>query len=128
MINLTLGQIASMNEIMGKIMEKPFPASMTFKIARLARELAKEIQTFEEARAQIAKKYGKKNENGELEVSEDGKVSIPPELIDACNADFTALINTEIELGVSKIPLSTFDNIELTPREMMLIEPIIDEE
>ena len=66
MIKLTLGQIASMNEIMGKIMEKPLPANMTFKIARLARELAKEIQTFEEARVKIAEKYGKKNENGGL--------------------------------------------------------------
>ena len=128
MIKLTLGQIASMNEIMGKIMEKPFPANMTFKIARLARELAKEIQTFEEARVKIAEKYGKKNENGELDVSTDGKVSIPPEKISACNQDFKELIATEVEINASKIPLAAFENVELTPREMMLIEPIIDEE
>lgn len=128
MIKLTLGQIASMNEIMGKIMEKPFPATMTFKIARLARELAKEVQTFEEARVKIAEKYGKKNDNGILDVSEDGKVSIPTEFINDCNREFNELINSEIEINANKIPLSAFENIELTPREMMLIEPIIDEE
>ena len=128
MIKLKLGEIVSMNEVMGKIMEQPFPANMTFKIARLAREIAKEIQTFEESRVKIAEKYGRRNENGELEVSENGQVSIPTEKIAECNKDFSELIQTEIEINANKIPLSAFDNVTLTPREMMAIEAIIDEE
>lgn len=128
MIKLKLGEIVSMNEVMGKIMEQPFPANMTFKIARLAREIAKEIQTFEESRVKIAEKYGRRNENGELEVSESGQVSIPTEKIAECNKDFSELIQTEIEINANKIPLSAFDNVTLTPREMMAIEAIIDEE
>ena len=126
MINLTLGQIASMNEIMGKIMEKPFPASMTFKIARLIRELDKETALFEESRAKLAEKYGVKNENGVLDISEEGTIKLQEDKINECNEELTSLLLTEVEINAEVLPVSAFDNIEISPIQAIALENFIE--
>ena len=53
MITLTLNDIFNAVPALREISSKEFPGSTTFKIARLIRELDKEIQLFEEERNYI---------------------------------------------------------------------------
>ena len=126
MIKLTVNEILTLNENLGKLMEQKFPASITFTLARLIRFCSEEVKTFENARYQIAERYGKRNENGELDVNENGQVAINPDKIKECNEEFAELLRSEIEINVNKIPLSAFDGLELTPKEMLSLEPIVE--
>ena len=126
MIKIKLGEIVFLNEIIGRLMEIKFPGQLTFKIARLAREIVKENQIFEEARFKIAEKYGKRKEDGNLQINENGEVTIEPDKYEECNKELTDLFITEIELNVDKIPIDAFEKIELTPRESLIIEGIIE--
>ena len=76
MITMTLNDIFNAVPALREISTKEFPGSVTFKIARLIRELDKEIQLFEEERSKIANKYGEKDENGNLVIQEGGNIKI----------------------------------------------------
>lgn len=126
MITLALNDILNAIPALREISTKNFPGSVTFKIARLLRELDKEILLFEAEREKIAQKYGEKDENGFLVVLENNIVKVPDEKIQECNEELQALFKTQIEINANKIPVEVFDTIEMTPTQAINLEPIID--
>lgn len=126
MITLTLNDIFNAVPALREISTKEFPGSTTFKIARLIRELDKEIQLFEEERMKIANKYGEKDENGNLISQENGTIKIPDNKVQECNEEFQALFSTQVEINANKLPIEIFDSIEMTPTQAMNLEAIVD--
>lgn len=126
MITLTLNDIFNAIPALREISTKEFPGSVTFKIARLIRELDKEIQLFEEERSKIANKYGEKDENGNLVIQEGGNIKILDNKIQDCNEELQALFNTQVEINANKLPVDIFDSIEMTPTQAMNLEAIVD--
>ena len=64
MIKTTINGILNVTPVLRELAVKPFKGAMTFKIARLIRELDKETALFEESRSKLADKYGVKNVKG----------------------------------------------------------------
>lgn len=126
MITMTLNDMLRAVPSLREISTKNFPGSVTFKIARLIRELDKEIQLFEEERNKIANKYGEKDENGNLISQDNGSIKIPDEKIQECNEELQALFETQLEINANKLPVEVFDSIEMTPAQAMDLEAIID--
>ena len=123
---MTLNDIFNAVPALREISTKEFPGSVTFKIARLIRELDKEIQLFEEERNKIANKYGEKDENGNLVIQEGGNIKILDNKIQDCNKELQALFNTQVEINANKLPVDIFDSIEMTPTQAMNLEAIVD--
>lgn len=126
MITMTLNDVLRAVPVLREISTKEFPGSVTFKIARLIRELDKEIQLFEEERNKIANKYGEKDENGNLIPQENGTVKIPDEQILDCNKELQSLLETVLEINATKLSFNIFNNIEMTPAQAIDLEAIID--
>ena len=126
MITLTLNDIFNAVPALREISAKEFPGSTTFKIARLIRELDKEIQLFEEERMKIANKYGEKDEEGNLIPQENGTIKISEDKILECNKELQALFETQIEINANKLPIEIFDTIEMTPTQAMNLESIVE--
>lgn len=126
MITMTLNDIFNAVPALREISSKEFPGSVTFKIARLIRELDKEIQLFDEERSKIANKYGEKDENGNLVIQEGGNIKILDNKIQDCNEELQALFNTQVEINANKLPVDIFDSIEMTPTQAMNLESIVD--
>lgn len=126
MITMTLNDIFNAVPALREISTKEFPGSVTFKIARLIRELDKEIQLFDEERSKIANKYGEKDENGNLVIQEGGNIKILDNKIQDCNEELQALFNTQVEINANKLPVDIFDSIEMTPTQAMNLEAIVD--
>lgn len=126
MITLTLNDIFNAVPALREISSKEFPGSTTFKIARLIRELDKEIQLFEEERSKIANKYGEKDENGMLIAKDNGMIKISDDKIQECNEELQALFSTQVEINANKLSVDIFDTIEMTPTQAMNLEPIVD--
>ena len=122
MIKVKLNDIVNSTETFNKIMQQSFKGSLAFKIARLARELDKEMQTFNSERQKIIQKYGEKGENGELKVDENGNVRFENSKIQEINDEFNSLLNTELEINADKLPIDSIDAFEITPQEMLGIE------
>lgn len=74
----------------------------------------------------LIKKFGKKNEQGELDIDEQGNVHIPPEDLNKFNTETQELLDTIVEINANEINISDVENIEFTPLEMNLLEEFID--
>lgn len=108
-------------------MQQSFKGSLAFKIARLARELNKEMETFNEQRRKIVNEYSLKDENGEVESDENGNIQIAPDRIQEFNTEFTNLLNTEVEVNADKLPMDNIDDFEVSPQQMLNIEMFFEE-
>ena len=122
MIRISLNDILNATETFKVIMQQSVKGSLAFKIARLARELDKEMTTFNEERQKLFQKYGEKDENGELVIDENNIIKFPPENIDLINEELNSLLSTEVEVNADKLPVNEVDQFELTPQQMMNIE------
>lgn len=122
MIRISLNDILNATETFKVIMQQSVKGSLAFKIARLARELDKEMITFNEERQKLFQKYGEKDENGELVIDENNIIKFPSENIDLINEELNSLLSTEVEVNADKLPVNEVDQFELTPQQMMNIE------
>ena len=127
MIKVSLNDIVNSVETFQTIIQQPFNGSLAFKIARLARELNKEMDTFNEQRRKIIDQYCVKDENGNLVSDDNGNVQIIPEKIQDFNNDFTNLLNTEVEINADKLPMDKIDSFEISPQQMLSIEMFFEE-
>lgn len=75
-----------------------------------------EIDNF---RSEIIKKYAK---------LEDEKYKIEEDNLEKANKEIEELMSLEQELDIKLIPLSAFDNIQITPKMMEIFMPMISEE
>lgn len=122
MIKISLNDILSSSETFNTIMQQSFKGSLAFKIARLARELSKEMETFNAEREKILRKYCVKDEDGNLKTNDNGTVQIPPEKISEFNEEFNSLLATEVEINADKLPMDSLDSFDITPQQMITIE------
>lgn len=126
MITITVNNLLNTVPVLRELVNKPFKGSVAFKLARLVRELDKENSLFEEARANLAQKYCDRDENGEPIILENGLIKLQEDKIDECNEELSNLLSSQLEIVAEKIPISAFDDIELTPSQMIVIEDLIE--
>ena len=127
MIKVNLNDIVNSVDTFQTIMGQSFKGSLAFKIARLARELNKEMETFNEQRRKILNEYCIKDENGELKPDENGNVQIIPDKINEFNNEFSNLLATEVEINADKLPMDSMDSFDITPQQMLNIEMFFEE-
>lgn len=75
-----------------------------------------EIDNF---RSEIIKKYAK---------LEDNKYKFEENSLEKANKEIEELMSLEQELDIKLIPLSAFDNVQITPKMMEIFIPMISEE
>lgn len=122
MIKIKLNDVVNSTDTFTKIMQQSFKGSLAFKIARLARELDKEMQTFNSERQKIIEKYGEKDNDGKVITDDKGMVKFDNNKIQELNDEFNTLLDTEIEINADKLPMDNIDDFEITPQEMLNIE------
>ena len=127
MIKIKLRDIVDSVDTFQVIMQQSFKGSLAFKIARLVRELNKEMETFNEQRKRIINDYCVKDENGEIKTLENGNVQINPEKIQEFNTEITNILNTEVEINADKLPMDKIDEFEVSPQQMLNIEMFFEE-
>ena len=125
MITITVNDLLNAIPVLRELINKPFKGATAFKLARLMRELDKETTLFEESRQKLAEKFGERNKDGNLVLDKNGNVQLKPEKLEECNDEMINLLNTTLEINAEKIPISAFDDIEITPTQAIIIGSII---
>lgn len=127
MIRVSLNNILNSTETFSQIMQQSFKGSIAFKVARLARELNKEMETFNTERQKLLERYCEKDKNGELKVLENGNVQVIPEKLQEFNQEFTNLLETDVEINADKLPMSCMDEFEVSPQQMLDLEVFFED-
>lgn len=128
MIKITLGELLNATDTLQKLAQKDFKAKLAWSISRLLKAAEKEVQEFNEARMNLIKKYGMKDEQNELITDEKGNCKITDENINEFSTELNDLIATEVEINANKMSLDLFDDAEFSPSDMVLLEPFIETE
>ena len=123
---MKITDILNVVPVLQEMSDKSFPGATSFKIARLMRELDKEIQLFDKQRSEIAQEFGEKDASGQLVFTEEGNVKIIESKIEECNAKLESIFNTEIEINADKLSYSASESADFTPSQALALEPIVD--
>lgn len=127
MISITVNEMINIYGTLNELMSKNFSGKNAFNIARLARELNKELETFDQARKQVVDKYTLRDSDGNPVMDEQGNIKVIPDKVEECNQDFSTLLNSQLELNAPKLDESILTEIgDITPAQAMALEPIID--
>lgn len=126
MINITVGELVNASEPLQKLAKKEVKARLALTIGRMLKEIEREIANFNEARMNLIRKYGETDENNELITDEKGSCTIKKEYIKTFNEELKELTETEIEINGNKLNLDDLENLDFTPVDMAILEPLIE--
>ena len=126
MIKVTITDILNGTEILQKLSNTGLKAKLAWQVSRLLKAVDKEVQEFNETRMELIKKYGEKDESGELITDDKGNCKIITENVEKFSAELNELVASEIEINANKIKMDDLENIDFTPSEMVALEPFIE--
>lgn len=128
MITLKMGDLLNATDTLQKLSQQELKARLALQIARMLKEAEREIQNFNEIRMNLIKKYGEKDESGEIITDDNGNCKIIPESVTVFSKELNELVEMEVEINANKIKLDDLDSLDFTPSEMVTLEPFIEEE
>lgn len=128
-MTLKINQILSFPEFYSLASSTKLPIKTSYKFARLANEVEKNVEFYQTSFRAILNEYGQKDDEGNLVPTEDGQgVKIQEGKIAECNAKVAELHDLDIELPDIRFTLDELENCLVTPQQMIQFLPFIDEE
>ena len=127
MITLTVQELIESIPVLRELGGKQLRSKTAFRVARLMREVQKESDAFEEQRIALVRKYGAKDENGNLSVDENGNNYIEPEHVSDFNSELTELLNNTITVSGDKLNLDDLGDETFTPAQMLNFSAFLEE-
>ena len=92
MIKVKISELLNSTDTLQKLAQQDFKAKLAWTIARLLKSAESEIQSFNDTRMNLIKKYGEKDENGELITDEEGNCKIDPDSIETFSKELNELL------------------------------------
>lgn len=95
-------------------------AKLAYKMARLAAQVTKPLETLEEQRTALFKKYGEEK---------DGQITIPEKNVKKFQKEMTELLETEEEIKVlsDKIKVNELEGLKLKPSFMFAFSEYLED-
>ena len=106
--------------------QKQLKARSAYTIAKILKAADAEMETFNNSRVDLIKKYGEKKEDGELNTDENGNVRILPEALESFNTELKELLDTSVEINANKVKIEDLGDVEFTPAEIAQLDAFID--
>lgn len=126
-MTLKMYQITDFPSFFSKVKSQKLPFKIAYKLTLLAQEVQKHIDFYQESFRNLLTEYGKKDEQGNVMPTDDGQgVLLAEETMTEAYTKLAELRELDVELPDTKFALDDFDNVEISPEEMMVIMPFIE--
>ena len=126
MINVKLEQLVNSTEGLRGLSQKSLKARSAYAVSKILKAADAEMTNFNEARIELIRKYGEKDETGELKQDENGNVRVESEYLQNFNDELRGLLDTTVEINASKIRMEDLGDVEFTPAEMAQLDEFIE--
>ena len=127
-MKLKAHEIYNMHEAIQTLSQGQIAMPMAYYVAKNTKVIKDEAAAIDEARQKLIMEYGKKNEDGSLQISEEGTVAIDDSKVVSLNEQLSKLFEAEVEIDITKIPLSTLNQINIPIASMEKLLPIITDD
>ena len=118
---MKIQDLLEMRPVLQQVLDHKMPAKLAYAIAKNVRQVNSELEDFETTRIKLLK------DNWELDPVTQ-QYTIPPEDQKKWQEMYRELTQAEVELKPFTVKQSMFDNLEITPGEMMALSWMIEEE
>lgn len=125
MIKVTIYDLLNANSVLRTLRGKSMIGPGAFALARLIREIGKELETYEQSRMEIIEQYAEKDENGHMKIV-DGNAQIESGKLEECKQKIHECASQEVELNASLLIPEWFNEVSLTADEAMALEPLMN--
>lgn len=127
-MTLKIYQLTDLPTFFDKVKAQKLPFKTSYHLTLLIQEVEKHINFYQEQFRNLLNEYGKKDENGNLIPTEDGQgIMLAEETMNEAYAKLAELRELEVTLPEVKFSVDDFANVELSPQEMVIIMPFIQE-
>lgn len=126
MIKIKIRELLNCTDALQKLAGKELKAKLAWQVARLLKSADTELSSFNETRMNLIKKYGEKDEAGELITDENGNCKILTDSVETFSNELNELVETEIEINANKLKVDDLNDIDFTPAEMNALESFIE--
>lgn len=127
-MTLKMYKITDFPTFFEKVRAQKLNFKTSYCLTLLAQEVEKHITFYQENFRNILVEYGQKDENGNLVPTADGQgVMLVQDKIEEAYAKISELRELDVELPDYKFSVDDFGTIELSPQEMLIILPFIEE-
>lgn len=124
MINITREQLRRGEKSLEVLANAKMPIGVAYRINKIIKQVAEELQETEKIRLEIINKYGKKDENGGLIIDENsGIVEIEDRA--TFNKEIALLFAEVCEFSGEPIDVKLLENISMSSQEISAIEPFL---
>ena len=128
MITIKMNELLNATEALQNLSKKELKARLALSISRILKNAEGEIQNFNENRMNLIKKYGEKDDKGELITTEDGNCKIPDESIKEFSTELNDILDATIDINANKMTMEQLEDLDFTPKDMAMLEPFIENE
>ena len=119
--------ITDFSSFFTKVKSQKLPFKTAYRLTLLSQEVQKHIDFYQESFRNLLQEYGKKDEQGNVMPTEDGQgVLLAEETMNEAYQKLAELRDLDVELPDTKFSPDDFDNIEISPEEMIIIMPFIE--
>lgn len=127
-MKLKMQEIINFSSFFTKVRSQKLPFKTSYRLTLLSQEIEKHFNFYQEELQNILQEYGKKDEKGELILTDDGQgVKLNEETMNEAYEKLSELRMLDVELPEFKFCVDDFDKVELAPEEMVAIMPFIQE-
>ena len=127
-MTLKMYQIIDFPSFFEKVKSQKLPFKTSYRLTLLTQEVEKHINFYQEKFRELILEYSKKDENGNPVPTEDGSgVQLVEETMNEAYTKLAELRGLDVELPDVKFDIDSFGDVELSPEEMVVIMPFIEE-
>lgn len=127
-MKFNFNQITNMLTVFEELKDVKMPFKLSLILAKNITALEAEQNFFIEREREFATKYLEVDENGAFVQQGENAFKIKAGLEQECMEARVELNNFETEIALRTIPLSLVENMEFTPKQLAVLELILDEE
>ena len=127
-MTLKMHQLTDFPSLFEKLKSQKLPFKTSYRLTLLANEIQKHFDFYQENFRNLLMEYSKKDENGNPMPTSDGQgILLVEETMEEAYIKLGELRDLEVELPDYKLSPDMFGDIEMTPIEMNVILPFIEE-
>ena len=113
-------------EAAARLAQQTIPLATSFKLKGMLKRIDEEFTKYEECRGEALKRFGKRDDKGDLIQDESGNVHFTREGLLEFSAELQELAQSDVEIGTVKIS-ELGSKVELSPNELSLLEAMLEE-
>lgn len=125
-MTIILNEAVSINNILGKFTEQKLPIKLSYKIMKILSELEPELQFYQTKLQELIDSCAEKNTDGSIVYTDNNEsIKLIPEKSQEFTTQYNELFNMEIEINDFNFTLDELENLELTPKELFVLNSYI---